>query len=209
MNSRKIKKEGGGRKGVEGVGGEGEGGHYPIKPSPLIINKNNMNKIDYDPVIKTGVLSSSIYDDGNVIKLGEKTHLALVEGSEHKFAAFEVVSATNKDGSPCLLQEQDCEDGKFAVLSISALKAKRVYNSDQLTSNRRLSTGMSISEILALEPGVEYRLSRKDDGYKKPYGWQEGDPLSLNHSYRLEAVATPKTESKPTPKTEVKPTAKK
>ena len=36
MNSRKIKKEGGGRK------GEGEGGHYPIKPSPLIINKNKI-----------------------------------------------------------------------------------------------------------------------------------------------------------------------
>lgn len=35
MNSRKIKKEGGGRKGE----GEGEGGHYPIKPSPLIVTK--------------------------------------------------------------------------------------------------------------------------------------------------------------------------
>ena len=35
MNSRKIKKEGGGRKGE----GEGEGEHYPIKPSPLIVTK--------------------------------------------------------------------------------------------------------------------------------------------------------------------------
>ena len=35
MNYRKIKKEGRGRKG----GREGEGGHYPIKPSPLIVIK--------------------------------------------------------------------------------------------------------------------------------------------------------------------------
>ena len=171
-----------------------------------------MNKIDYEPVVKTGVLSSSIYDDGIILTLGEKTHLALIRDSEHKFAALEVVKAVNKDGSPCLLQEQDCEDGKFAVLAISSLKSKRVYSSDQLTSNRRLSTGMSISEILALEPGIEYRLSRKEDGYKKAFGWKEGDPLSINHSYRLEAVATPKTEAKPTkptPKSESQPTAKK
>ena len=167
-----------------------------------------MEKINYEPVKKTGVLSSSVYEDGNVIVLGGKTHIALIEGSEHKFAALEVTKATNKDGSPCLLQEQDCEDGKFAVLAISSLKVKRVFNSEQLTSNRRLSSGMSISEILALEPGVEYRIIKKEDGYKKPFGWNEGDPLVQNNSYRLEAVATEQP-AEPAAKQPAKPTAKK
>ena len=159
-----------------------------------------MNKINYDPVVKTGVLSSSIYDDGNIIILGERTHLALIRDSESKFAALEVKKAVNKDGSPCILQEQDCEDGRFAVIAISALKSKRVYNSDQLTSNKRMSTGMSITEILALEAGVQYRLTKKDDGFKKQFGWKEGDPLVQNHSYRLEAVTVEPTVSQPTAK---------
>ena len=153
-----------------------------------------MEKINYEPVKKTGVLSSSIYDDGIVLKLGEKTHLALIEGSDHKYAALEVISAVDKDGNTCILNEQSCEDGKFSVLAISSLKSKRVYNSEQLTSNKRMSTGMSISEILALEPGIEYRLTKKEDGYKKVFGWEEGDPLVQNYSYRLEAVAQPQPE---------------
>ena len=149
-----------------------------------------MNKVDYEPVIKTGVLSSSVYDDGNIITLGEKTHLALIEGSEHKFAALEVVSAVDKDGSPCLLNKQSCEDGPFAVLAISSLKTKKVFNEDSVNSFRRLSGGMTVAEILALEAGVQYRLVRKDDGFKKPFEWVEGEPLQQNYSYRLEAVAT-------------------
>ena len=149
-----------------------------------------MDKINYDPVLKTGVLSSSIYEGGNVITLGGKTHMALIKDSEHKFAALEVVSAVDKDGNPCILQEQACDDGNFAVLAISALKAKRVYSSEQVTSNKRLSGGMNVSEILALEAGIQYRLVRKEDGFKKPFGWQEGDPLVQNNSYRLEAIAT-------------------
>ena len=166
-----------------------------------------MGKIDYDPVVKTGVLSSSVYADGNIVVLGEKTHLSLIEDSEHKFAALEVVKATDKDGNPCLLQEQSCEDGKFSVLAISALKSKRVYNSDQLTSNKRMSTGMSIAQILALEPGVEYRITKKDDGYKKAFGWKEGDPLVQNHSYRLEAVTQPQPQPEPQPQPQPEPAA--
>ena len=156
-----------------------------------------MNKIDYKPVEGTGVLSSSVYEDGNVITLGGKTHIALIKGSEHKFAALEVTSATDKDGNPCLLSTQDCEDGNFAVLAISALKAKKVFSTNDATSTRRMSGGMSISEILALEAGAQYRLSKKtDDGYKKPFGWVEGDPLQPNNSYRLvtvEPVSKPTT----------------
>ena len=166
-----------------------------------------MEKINYEPVLKTGVLTSSLYEDGNILVLGERTHMALIKDSEKIFAALEVKKAVNKDGSTCILQEQDCEDGKFAVFAISALKIKRVYNSELMSSNKRLSTGMSIAQILALEPGIEYRLSRKDDGFKKPYGWVEGDPLVQNHSYRLESVATPKSESKPTPESESQPAA--
>ena len=147
-----------------------------------------MDKINYEPVIKTGVLSSSIYDGGNVITLGGKTHMALIENSEHKFAALEVLSAVDKDGNPCILQEQACDDGNFAVLAISALKAKRVYSSEQVTSNKRLSGGMNVSEILALEAGIKYRLKKTPDGFKKPFGWQEGEPLQQNNSYRLEKV---------------------
>ena len=153
-----------------------------------------MNKVNYEPVLGTGVLSSSIYDDGIVLVLGEKTHLALMKGSEHKFAALEVVSATDKDGSPCLLQEQSCEDGNFSIFAISALKTKKVFSEEVVTSARRLSGGMNVSEILALEAGIQYRLKKTPDGFKKPFGWQEGDPLQQNNSYRLEAVAT----SKPT-----------
>ena len=148
-----------------------------------------MSKINYEPVLETGVLSSSIYEDGNRLTLGEKTHLALIEDSEHKFAAFEVKSSYDKDGNPCLLSKQDCKDGSFAVLAISALKTKRVYSADDVNSSRRLSGGMSISEILALEAGVEYRVRKTVDGYKKPYGWKEGEPLVQNYSYRLQAVA--------------------
>ena len=185
MNSRKIKKEGGWRKGEEGGRG---GGHYPIKPSPLVINKNRMNKINYEPVIKTGVLSSSVYDDGNVLTLGEKTHLSLIEGG-NKFAALEVVKATDKDGNPCVLQEQSCEDGNFAVLAISSLKTKKVFNTNDINSARRTSGGMSIAQIMNLEPNKEYRLTKTQDGFKKPFGWKEGEELVQNYSYRLEAVA--------------------
>ena len=193
MNYRKIKKEGGGRKGE----GEGEGGHYPIKPSPLIINKNKMsNKINYEPVEKTGVLSSSVYEDGTVLTFGEKTHMSLIKDSDFKFAALEVKSATDKDGNPCLLNKQECEDGNFSVFAISALKTKKVYSANDAHSTRRLSGGMSIAEILALEAGKEYRLTRSADGFKKPFGWKEGDPLQANNSYRLEAVQS----SQPTTK---------
>ena len=161
-----------------------------------------MNKIDYEPVIKTGVLSSSVYSDGVILTLGEKTHLSLIKDSKHKFAALEVIKATDKDGNPCLLAEQDCEDGSFAVIAISALKAKKVFSTEELNSAQRLSGGMSINEILALEAGKQYRLRKTDDGFKKPFGWVEGDPLKQNHSYRLEAVTTPtsKSESKPAAK---------
>ena len=155
-------------------------------------------KIDYTPIEKTGVLSSSIYEDGNLITLGGKTHIALIENSEHKFAALEVVGCLDKEGHPCILNQQGCEDGSFAVIAISALKTKKVFSADSITSTRRLSGGMSISEILALEAGVQYRLSKKtDDGYKKPFGWKEGDPLLPNNSYRLEATVEP-TVSQPT-----------
>ena len=156
-----------------------------------------MNKVNYEPVFKTGVLSSSIYEDGNILELGEKTHIALIKGSEHKFAAFEIISATAKDGSPCQLQSQDCEDGSFPVFAISSLKIKKVFNEDSINSARRLSGGMSIGEILALEAGVKYRLIRTDDGFKKPFEWAEGEPLQQNHSYRLVAVTEPTT-SQPT-----------
>ena len=166
-----------------------EGGHYPIKPSPLIINKNKMSsKIDYAPVEKTGVLSSSVYENGNILVLGGKTHLALIEGG-NKFAALEVVSATDKDGNPCLLSAQGCEDGNFSVIAISALKTKKVFSADDINSARRLSGGMSIAEILALEAGIQYKVIKTPDGFKKPFGWKEGDPLQQNNSYRLEAVA--------------------
>ena len=151
------------------------------------------NKINYAPVEKTGVLSSSVYEDGNVLTLGGKTHLALIEGSESKIAALEVVSATDKEGNPCLLNPQGCEDGNFVVFAISALKTKKVFSADDVKASRRLSGGMSISEILALEAGVPYQLKRTQDGYKKPFGWNEGEPLVPNHSYRLVTVAEPTT----------------
>ena len=154
-----------------------------------------MNKVNYEPVLKTGVLSSSIYEDGNVIVLGGKTHLALIEGG-NKFAALEVVKATDKDGNPCVLQEQSCEDGNFAVLAISALKTKKVFSGENLNSAHRLSGGMSITQILALEEGVQYRLTKTQDGFKKPFGWKENEPLVQNNSYRLEAVATQPTKNK-------------
>ena len=147
-----------------------------------------MNKIDYAPVEKTGVLSSSVYDDGNIITLGASTHLALIEGSDSKFAALEVVACLDKDKNPCILNPQACEDGNFSVLAISALKTKKVYSTESITSARRLSGGMAISEILALQAGIQYKLTRTADGYKKPFGWKENDPLVVNHSYRLEAV---------------------
>lgn len=152
-------------------------------------------KINYEPVEKTGVLSSSVYNDGNVLVLGGKTHLAIIKDSESKFAALEVTSATDKDGNPCLLSKQGCEDGNFAVFAISALKTKKVYSAAELTSSKRLSGGMNVSEILSLEAGVQYRLSKTEDGYKKPFGWKEGDPLVQNNSYRLVAatVATPES----------------
>ena len=153
-------------------------------------------KINYAPVEKTGVLSSSVYEDGNVLVLGGKTHLALIKDSESKFAALEVKGATDKDGNPCILTQQDCEDGNFSVLAISALKTKRVYSANDINSSRRLSGGMSISEILALEAGVQYKLTKTQDGFKKPFGWLEGDPLQQNHSYRL--VAVEPTTSEPT-----------
>ena len=150
-------------------------------------------KIDYKPVESTGVLSSSIYEDGNILTLGASTHLALIKGSDKKFAAFEVNSAKNKSGDTLVLTEQPCEDGNFAVLAISALKTKKVFSAENVTSARRLSGGMSNSEILALEPNKEYKLNKTTDGFKKPFGWQEGDPLVQNHSYRLEAVTEPTT----------------
>lgn len=149
-----------------------------------------MEKINYEPVMSTGVLSSSIYDDGNVLVLGASTHLSLIEGSEKKFAALEVKSAKNKDGESLVLTEQACEDGNFAVLAISCLKAKKVYSTEAATSSRRLSGGMSIAEIIALEAGKEYKLTKKTDGWKKPFGWQENDSLVVNNSYRLEPIAS-------------------
>ena len=157
-------------------------------------------KINYEPVKKTGILSSSIYEDGIVLTLGDKTHMALIKDSKSKFAVLEVVNAVDKDGNPCLLPSQDCEDGSFAVLAISALKIKKVFSTDQLTSNKRMSGGMPINEILSLEAGVQYRLSKKEDGYKKPFGWVEGDPLVQNNSYRLDAVTTEKPATQPTAK---------
>ena len=155
-----------------------------------------MSKINYEPVEKTGVLSSSVYEDGNVLVLGGKTHLALVKDSETKFAALEVVSALDRDGNPCLLTQQGCEDGNFAVFAISALKAKKVFSSEDVSSARRLSGGMSITEILALEAGVSYQLKRTQDGFKKPFGWVEGDPLQQNYSYRLEVAPQPAIKNK-------------
>ena len=148
------------------------------------------NKINYEPVEKTGVLSSSVYEDGTVLSFGERTHMALIKESDSKFAALEVKGATDKDGNPCLLNKQDCVDGNFAVFAISALKTKKVYSAAEVNSARRLSGGMSVTEILALEAGVQYRLIKTTaDGFKKPFGWKEGDPLQANNSYRLEAVA--------------------
>ena len=156
-----------------------------------------MDKIDYKPVEKTGVLSSSVYEDGTVLTFGAKTHMSLIKDSEHKFAAFQVIKATDKEGNPCLLQEQECEDGKFAVFAISALKTKKVFSTDNANSVRRLSGGMSISEILALEPNKEYRLTKTTaDGFKKPFGWVEGEALVANNSYRLEAVQSPQPTTK-------------
>ena len=162
-----------------------------------------MEKINYEPVLKTGVLSSSLYEDGNVLTLGAKTHMALIEGSEHKFAALEVLSAKDKSGNAIVLQNQSCEDGNFVVFAISPLKTKKVYSEDNITSSRRLSGGMSIADIIALEAGKEYRIVKNEDGFKKPFGWVEGDPLQQNNSYRLEAVAA---QPQPQP---AKPTAKK
>lgn len=160
-----------------------------------------MNKVNYEPVLKTGVLSSSVYADGNVLSLGGKTHLAIIKDSKHKFAALEITKAVDKDGNPCILPLQDCEDGSFSVFAISALKTKKVFSKDEVNSAQRLSGGMSITEILSLESGVKYRLIKTEtDGWKKPFGWVEGDPLVSNNSYRLEAVATPKEESQPTAK---------
>ena len=177
-----------------------KGGHYPIKPSPLIINKNkSMEKIDYAPVQSTGVLTSSVYEDGNILVLGASTHLALIEGG-NKFAALEVVNAKNKSGDTLILSPQSCEDGTFAILAISSLKKKRVYSSELITSSRRLSGGMDVTEILSLEPNKEYRLSKKTDGFKKPFGWKEGEELVQNNNYRLEPVTPKPTEPKPTTK---------
>ena len=159
-----------------------------------------MEKINYEPVKKTGVLSSSIYDDGNTLTLGANTHLAIIEGG-NKFAALEVCAAKDKSGNPIILKTQSCEDGNFAVLAISALKTKRVFSTEDVNSSKRLSGGMSLPEILSLESGVKYRLIKTEtDGWKKPFGWVEGDPLVSNNSYRLEAVAAPKEESQPTAK---------
>ena len=152
-----------------------------------------MDKIDYKPVEKTGVLSSSVYEDGNLLTFGAKTHMSLIKDSEHKFATLEVVKVVDKGGNPCILQAQECEDGNYAVFAISALKTKKVFSANNATSARRLSGGMSISDILALEAGVKYRLTKAADGWKKPFGWVEGDELVQNHSYRLEAVAPEST----------------
>lgn len=159
-----------------------------------------MSKIDYKPVEATGVLTSSIYEDGNTIILGALTHLALIEGG-NKFAALEVINAKNKSGDTLVLKPQACEDGNFSVFAISSLKMKRVYSSEQVTSNKRLSGGMSIAQILALEPNKEYRLVKTADGFKKPFGWKEGDPLQSNNSYRLEATVETKV-TQPTTKKE-------
>ena len=152
-----------------------------------------MDKINYDPVVKTGVLSSSIYEDGNVVVLGASTHLALIEDSDKKFAALEVEFAKDKDGNALILNKQACEDGSFSVFAISCLKSKKVFSSELVTSSKRLSGGMNIADILCLQPGKEYRLSKTVDGFKKPYGWAEGEPLVVNHSYRLEAVVSQPT----------------
>ena len=156
-------------------------------------------KIDYKPVVNTGVLTSSIYEDGNVIVLGASTHLALIEGG-NKFAALEVVSAKNKSGDILVLQTQPCEDGNFAIFAISSLKAKRVFSGENINSARRLSGGMSIAEILNLEAGIQYKVVKTTDGWKKAFGWKEGDPLIQNNSYRLEAVAIQSPESTTTKK---------
>ena len=163
-----------------------------------------MEKINYEPVKSTGVLSSSVYDDGNTLTLGANTHLALIEGG-NKFAALEILSAKDKSGNAIVLQKQACEDGNFSVFAISPLKVKRVFSTGEVSSSRRLSGGMTIADILALEAGKEYRLIKTEDGFKKEFGWVEGDPLKQNYSYRLEAVTT----AKPTPKEESKPTTKK
>ena len=155
-------------------------------------------KIDYKPVVATGVLTSSIYEDGNILTLGASTHLALIDGG-NKFAALEVIGAKNKSGDTLVLNQQPCDDGNFSVFAISSLKMKRVYSSEQVTSNKRLSGGMSIAQILALEPNKEYRLSKTTDGYKKPFGWQEGESLQVNNAYRLDPVTVEPT-TKPTTK---------
>ena len=156
------------------------------------------SKIDYEPVLSTGVLTSSIYEDGNIIVLGEKTHLVLIEGSDKKFAALEVINAKNKSGDILVLNQQPCDDGNFSVFAISCLKTKRVYSSELVTSTRRLSGGMSVAQILALEPNKEYRLTKTQDGFKKPFGWKENEPLQQNNSYRLEAVTVEPTVTQPT-----------
>ena len=154
-------------------------------------------KIDYKPVETTGVLSSSVYEDGNVLMLGASTHLAMIEDSDKKFAALEIKFAKDKDGNALILNKQSCEDGSFSVFAISCLKAKKVYTSELVTSSKRLSGGMNIAEILALQPGKEYRLSKTADGFKKPFGWAEGEPLVQNNSYRLEPVAVEPQSSQP------------
>ena len=160
-----------------------------------------MAKINYEPVEKTGVLSSSVYEDGNVLTFGTSTHLALIESSDKKFAALEVLGAKNKNGDNLVLNAQGCDDGNFTVFAISCLKSKKVFSSELVTSSKRLSSGMAITEILALEPNKTYRLSKTTDGYKKPFGWNEGEPLVQNNSYRLELVdAQQPTVSQPTTK---------
>ena len=166
-----------------------------------------MEKINYEPVFKTGVLSSSVYEDGNILTFGENTHLALIEGG-NKFAALEVINGKNKNGDPLVLNKQDCEDGKYAVFAISSLKVKRVYSSEELTSNKRLSGGMTVAQILALEAGKEYRLSKTADGFKKPFGWNENEPLVQNYSYRFEPV-TVQPQPEPTQPEPSQPTTKK
>ena len=155
-----------------------------------------MGKINYKPVESTGVLSSSIYEDGNTLVLGEKTHLAMIEDSDKKFAALEVEFAKDKDGNTLILNKQACEDGNYSVFAISCLKSKKVFSSELVTSSKRLSGGMNIAEILCLQPGVQYRLTKAADGFKKPFGWVEGEALVANNSYRLEAVAPEPTTKK-------------
>ena len=172
----------------------------PHKTLPINSNKNSkMSKVNYEPVIKTGVLSSSVYEDGTILTLGAATHLALIEGSDKKFAALEIMMAKDKDGNNLVLNTQDCEDGKYSVFAISCLKSKRVYATEAITSQKRLSSGMSISEIMSLEAGKEYRLTKTIDGFKKPFGWVDGEELIQNNSYRLEAVAVDSV-SQPTTK---------